>query len=136
MTGRTPAEYRSSVWTGPSRVVFATPEVVRNDLLQGRLHDLKDFGLLVFDECHRSVKEYAYTEVASSYVKSCGYPLILGMTASPGSDLERISMVCKSLFIERVDYRSEEDADVRPYINPVTVEERRVGLPVQYLTAS
>lgn len=134
LTGKSPADYRSSVWAGSSRLIFATPQVVRNDLLQGRL-SLKDFGLLVFDECHRSVKEYAYTEVASSYVKGCPYSLILGMTASPGSDLDRIAMVCKSLFIEQVEYRSEEDEDVKPYINLVTVESKKVALPAEYLPA-
>ncbi len=136
LTGKTPADYRAGVWAGRSRLVFATPEVVRNDLLQGRL-DLKSFGLLVFDECHRSVKEYAYTEVASSYVKKSGppYPLILGMTASPGSDADRVAAVCKSLFIERVEHRSETDDDVRPYINPIAVESRSVTLPAEYLPA-
>jgi Fanconi anemia group M protein len=66
-------------------VVFATPQVVKNDVLLKGLN-LKDFGLLVFDECHRAVKEYAYTEVAQQYVKHSDYPLILGMTASPGSN--------------------------------------------------
>jgi ERCC4-related helicase len=133
LTGKTPADYRASVWSGSSRVVFATPEVVRNDLLEGRL-SLKGFGLLVFDECHRSVKEYAYTEVANSYVKSRPpYPLILGMTASPGSDVERVAAVCKSLFIEQVEHRSEEDEDVRPYVNPIAVESRSVALPPRYL---
>jgi Fanconi anemia group M protein len=133
LTGKTPADYRTSVWEGSARLIFATPEVVRNDLLQGRLN-LKDFGLLVFDECHRSVKEYAFTEVASSYVEHCPYPLILGMTASPGSDLDRIAMVCKSLFIEQVEYRSDDDEDVKPYINLVTVESKKVSLPAQYLS--
>ncbi|MBI4257852.1 MAG: DEAD/DEAH box helicase family protein, partial [Thaumarchaeota archaeon] len=131
LTGKTPADYRNSVWSGSSRLVFATPQVVRNDLLQGGL-TLKGFGLLVFDECHRSVKEYAYTEVAASYVKSSPYPLILGMTASPGSDLDRVMNVCESLFIEHVEYRSDEDPDVKPYINPVTVEGRTIKLPLQY----
>jgi ERCC4-related helicase len=135
LTGKTPADYRASVWAGRSRMVFATPEVVRNDLLQGRL-SLRGFGLLVFDECHRAVKEYAYTEVASSYVKSGQpYPLILGMTASPGSDADRVAAVCKSLFIERVEHRSETDVDVSPYINPIAVESRSVALPSQYLPA-
>jgi len=135
LTGKTPADYRASVWAGRSRLVFATPEVVRNDLLQRRL-SLEGFALLVFDECHRSVKEYAYTEVASSYVKSGPqYPLILGMTASPGSDVDRVAAVCKSLSIEQVEHRSETDDDVRPYINPITVEQRSVALPAEYLPA-
>src|SRR5580692_4161893 len=121
LTGKTPADFREITWSGRSRLVFATPEVVRNDLLSKKVN-LKDFGLLVFDECHRSVKEYAYTEIASQYVKSSGYPLILGMTASPGADVQRVRMVCESLFIEHVEYRSDEDPDVTPYIHPIAVD--------------
>ena len=99
--------------------------MVRNDLLAKRVN-LSGFGLLVFDECHRSVKEYAYTEIASQYAKTSDYPLILGMTASPGSDVQKVKMVCESLFIEHVEYRSDEDPDVKPYINPITVEWKTV----------
>jgi len=132
LTGKTPAEYRRAVWDGSPRIVFATPQVVRNDLLEGRL-SLKDFGLLVFDECHRAVKEYAYTEVAKTYVSESIYPLILGMTASPGSDPKRVEEVCQALYIEHVECRSEEDPDVKPYIHPIEVEWRRVDLPREYL---
>ncbi|MEM3538832.1 MAG: helicase-related protein, partial [Nitrososphaerales archaeon] len=102
-----------------------------NDILMRGLN-LNNFGLLVFDECHRSVKEYAYTEIAQHYVKQSDYPLILGMTASPGSDIERVRMVCESLFIEHVEYRCDEDDDVRPYIQPIHVEWKRVNLPLNY----
>jgi Fanconi anemia group M protein len=74
ITGKTPADVRKAVWRGASRLVFATPQVVKNDVLLKGL-SLRDFGLLVFDECHRSVKEYAYTEVAQQYVKQSSYPL-------------------------------------------------------------
>ena len=112
-------------------MVFATPQVVRNDLLAKRM-TLSGFGLLVFDECHRSVKEYAYTEIASQYAKSSDYPLILGMTASPGSEMERVRNVCESLFIEHVEYRNDEDPDVRPYVQPITMESKTVDLPPGY----
>jgi len=131
LTGKTPADFREVTWNGKSRLVFATPEVVRNDLLAKRM-DLSGFGLLVFDECHRSVKEYAYTEIANQYAKVSGYPLILGMTASPGSDVEKVKMVCESLSIEHVEYRTDEDPDVRPYIHPITVEWKTVDLPPAY----
>ncbi len=131
LTGRVPSDYREAIWKGSSRIVFATPQVVRNDILMKGLK-LNDFGLLVFDECHRSVKEYAYTEIAQHYVKNSDYPLILGMTASPGSDIERVRMVCESLFIEHVEYRCDEDDDVKPYVQPIHVEWKRVNLPLQY----
>ena len=131
LTGKTPADFREVTWNGKSRLVFATPEVVRNDLLAKRVN-LSGFGLLVFDECHRSVKEYAYTEIASQYAKTSDYPLILGMTASPGSDVQKVKTVCESLSIEHVEYRSDEDPDVRPYIHPITVEWKTVDLPPAY----
>ncbi|MEM3451886.1 MAG: helicase-related protein, partial [Nitrososphaerales archaeon] len=131
LTGKIPSDYREAVWKGASRIIFATPQVVRNDILMRGLN-LNNFGLLVFDECHRAVKEYAYTEIAQHYVKQSDYPLILGMTASPGSDIERVRMVCESLFIEHVEYRCDEDDDVRPYIQPIHVEWKRVNLPLNY----
>jgi len=131
LTGKTEASLREVVWSGRSRVVFATPEVVRNDLLAKRM-TLGGFCLLVFDECHRSVKEYAYTEIADQYARSSAYPLILGMTASPGSEVERVRNVCESLFIEHVEHRTEEDPDVRPYVQPIAVEAVTVDLPQEY----
>src|SRR2546426_3301090 len=128
LTGMMPSEYRSDVWSGKARVVFATPQVVRNDIREGRL-DLRGFGLIIFDECHRAVKEYAYTEVAESYLKVNPYPRVLALTASPGSDPERIREVCGSLAIEHVESRSDTDPDVCAYINPVTVQWREVALP-------
>jgi Fanconi anemia group M protein len=132
LTGETPPEIRKIVWEGEARIAFSTPQVVRNDLLEHRL-SLENYALLVFDECHRAVKEYAYTDIAKLYVSQARYPIILGMTASPGSDLDRVLAVCRNLYIERVEYRSEEDSDVKPYIQPIEIEWKRVNLPAEYL---
>jgi len=132
LTGRTPPSRRSFIWDGDARIYFSTPQVVRNDLLDRRLN-LEMFGLLVFDECHRAVKEYAYTDIARYYVSQARYPLILGMTASPGSDIKRVLEVCRNLYIERVEFRSEYDPDVKPYVHPIEVEWKRVNLPGGYL---
>jgi Fanconi anemia group M protein len=135
LTGKTPARLRAKTWKSQARIFFATPQVVKNDLEKGVL-SLEDFCLLVFDECHRARKDYAYTAIARIYPQQCNWPLILGMTASPGSNLERIREICEALFIEQIEFRSEEDWDVKPYINPVKVEWRRVRLPKQYEKAS
>ncbi len=132
LTGETPPEYRKIIWEGEARIVFSTPQVVRNDLLEHRV-SLENYGLLVFDECHRAVKEYAYTDIAQFYVSQAKYPLILGMTASPGSDLNRVLDVCRNLYVERVEYRSEEDPDVKSYIQPIEIEWKRVNLPKEYV---
>jgi len=132
LTGMTHPEIRKIVWEGEARVVFSTPQVVRNDLRDHKV-SLENYGLLVFDECHRAVKKYAYTDIAQFYVSQARYPIILGMTASPGSDLDRVLAVCRNLYVERVEYRSDEDPDVKPYIQPIELEWKRVNLPREYL---
>jgi Fanconi anemia group M protein len=136
LTGKTPVAYRKQVWDGKARIIFATPQVVKNDLAENAQLTLKDFSLLVFDECHRARKEYAYTDVARKYVEQSAWPMILGMTASPGADKKKIEEICKALFIEQVEYRSEEDPDVAPYVNPVEVEWRHVDLLAEYIELS
>jgi len=131
LTGKTPAAYRKQIWDGKARIIFSTPQVVKNDLENCYL-TLNGFSLLVFDECHRARKEYAYTDVAKKYVEQSPWPMILGMTASPGADKKKIDETCQALFIEQMEYRSEEDPDVAPYINPVEVEWKHVDLPNGY----
>ena len=132
LTGKTPPEYRMSVWEGDARVIFSTPQVVKNDLLEKRLM-LEEYGLLVFDECHRAVKNYAYTSIAKYYLSQAKYPLVLGMTASPGSDTRRFLDICRNLFIEQIEYRNEDDPDVQPYLQPIDVKWKRVDLPQEYV---
>ena len=62
LTGKTEQHYRSALWGSIAKIFFATPQVVRNDLLNNTLV-LSDYSLLMFDECHRAVKNYAYTDI-------------------------------------------------------------------------
>jgi len=133
VTGRMPPATRRRVWE-KGRVFFATPQLVRNDVEAGIL-DLSQFSLLIFDEAHRGVKKYAYTEIAKSYLENNPYPLILALTASPGGERERLDHVCRALYIERVEYRSESDPDVAPFIPGTRVEWRLVELPKEYRRA-
>ncbi|HJT49989.1 MAG TPA: helicase-related protein [Nitrososphaeraceae archaeon] len=132
VTGKTAPEFRSAVWNQKQiRLVFATPEVVRNDLVEGRL-SLSDFALLVFDEAHRAVKDYAYTVIAKYYVKQSSHPVLIGLTASPGADKDRVQEVCDNLSIENIQYRTEDDNDVKAYVNPIDVKWEWVSLPWEY----
>jgi ERCC4-related helicase len=132
ITGKTPPLPRTAIWNNRDiRLVFATPEVIRNDLHDNRLN-MNDFSLLIIDEAHRAVKDYAYTAIASQYVNQSEHPVILAMTASPGSDSKRINDVCKNLFIEHIEYRTEEDIDVKPYINSINVNWQWVSLNSEY----
>jgi ERCC4-related helicase len=134
LTGKVSSIYRRKVWDEYAKIIFATPQVVRNDLKSENM-SLKNFSLLVFDECHRARKDYAYTFVAKKYFEQSSWPIILGMTASPGADNKKIKEICKALYIEHIECRSEEDEDVSPYVNPVDVDWRMVDLPKEYRDA-
>ncbi|MFL6460430.1 MAG: helicase-related protein [Nitrososphaeraceae archaeon] len=133
VTGKTLPEYRSAVWNQRRiRLLFATPEVVKNDISERRL-SLSDFSLLVFDEAHRAVKDYAYTSIARHYIQQSSNPLLLALTASPGAERKRVQEVCDNLFVENMEYRTEEDPDVKPYVNPIDVKWEWFNLPEEYM---
>jgi ERCC4-related helicase len=109
-------------------VISATPQTIQNDI-RNDIIDLYEFSLLVVDECHRSVKKYAYPFVARQYMEKSKYPRILGLTASPGSDEDKIKRICKNLFVDAVEIRTDSDEDVKPYIKEIETEYVKVELP-------
>ena len=50
--------------------------------------------------------------------------------------MERIQEINRNLFIKQVESRTEYDDDVKPYVQAVSVEWRRVGLPPSYRAIS
>jgi Fanconi anemia group M protein len=54
------------------------------------------------------------------------------MTASPGAERKRIQEVCNNLFIEHIEYRSEDDPDVKPYVNAIDVKWEWLNLPEEF----
>lgn len=132
VTGKISPSTRKMIWDNKTiKLIFATPEVIRNDLNESRL-DLRDFGLIVFDEAHRAIKDYAYTLISKKYMQQSPNPHIVAMTASPGSDKNRIQQICNNLYIEHIEYRNEEDADVKPYVNPIELEWEFLELSEKY----
>lgn len=125
MTGENPPEEREAIWI-ESDVIASTPQVVANDLRQERV-GLRDVRLIVFDEAHRAVGNYAYVDVAKEYHDYHG--LVLGMTASPGSSKARIQEVCANLGIERIEMRTESDQDVAKYVHDIEMDAIEVEAP-------
>jgi len=133
-TGEVPPADRKDAWA-EGRVVVSTPQVIENDLAEGRI-TLKNVDLIVFDEAHRAVGDYAYVAIGKRFVETGG--LVLGMTASPGSDVGKIAEVCDNLGITNVEIRSELDEDVVKYTQDVDVQYIAVNVqegmgPVVYL---
>jgi ERCC4-related helicase len=127
-TGTVRRPIRQGGWD-TADAVFATPEIVANDLAAGR-YDLREVRLVVFDEAHHAVGKYAYVPVAERFrsERSAGSRL-LGLTASPGGRDERIEEVLAVLGGPRIEARSREDPGVREHVQEVSVEYRWVELP-------
>ena len=117
-TGEVHPDERKDEWR-VHRLIVSTPQVIENDLLEGRI-GLADVDLIVFDEAHRAVGDYAYVTIGKWYAQRDGR--VLGMTASPGSNVSKIAEVCENLGITGVEIRSEFDEDVAKYTQDVTTE--------------
>jgi Fanconi anemia group M protein len=126
-TGEAPPAERTGDWNRAT-VILATPQVIKNDLIAGR-YTLADVTLLVVDECHRAVGNYAYVFLAQRYLATADKPLLLAMTASPGGVQEKVQEVCANLGITQVETRTETDPDVSPYVFERELDFISIDLP-------
>jgi Fanconi anemia group M protein len=126
LTGEVGKKKRKEMYA-QARIIVATPQVIQNDIISGDV-DIKGFSLVIFDEAHRAVGNYAYVFIAKKYRESREDHLILGITASPGGDEEKIMEIIQNLGIENVEIRTEEDADVKKYVKGFKI--RWVELPM------
>jgi ERCC4-related helicase len=131
LTGEISPQKRQKMW-GEFKILFMTPQVLQNDLLAGR-YSLDDVSLVVFDEAHRAVGEYAYAFIARQYLKQAQSALILALTASPGSEIEKIREVVTNLGVENIEIRTRESPDVAPYLPPVEFEWYEIQLPTEFM---
>lgn len=131
VTGTISPVKRKLLWK-KLRVAFMTPQVLQNDIISEN-YSIKDTSLIIFDECHRAVGDYAYCFIAKKYIESAKAPQILGLTASPGSTQEKINEIKENLFINHVEIRTENDVDVKPYIQNVDNHWIKVKLPIEFI---
>jgi len=118
LTGDMRPEARASL---SQRILFLTPQVLENDLIAGRI-SLEDVVLMVVDEAHRAVGNYSYVFIAQEYMKQGRKPLLLGLTASPGSAREKIEEVKRNLAVQFIETRTDRSPDVKPYVKTISVE--------------
>ncbi|MFO7793025.1 MAG: DEAD/DEAH box helicase [Candidatus Saliniplasma sp.] len=124
-TGDVKPEEREELWKNTD-VIVSTPQVIRNDLMAQRI-SLDDVSMVIFDEAHRAVGGYSYVYIAEQYKKRDG--LVLGLTASPGSETEHITSVCETLDIENVEIRTKYDPDVVNHVQKMDIKWIDVKLP-------
>ena len=126
-TGEVSPEKRKKQWD-ESRIIVSTPQVIENDLLSHRI-SLTDVSFIIFDEAHHAMGKYAYVFIAEMYQKQSISHHILGITASPGREMDKILDVCANLFIENVEIRTKYDADVKPYVHDLHIAWKQVAVP-------
>lgn len=129
VTGEVRPDDREDIWDGnEGRVIFATPQVIENDILANRL-DFSDISYIVFDEAHRATGDYAYTFIAEEYnsVKDEDR-LITGLSASPGSSEQDILQLCKTLGVTNVEILSSDDDLITDHISVPEVKARKVDI--------
>ena len=123
VTGEDLISKRKKLWI--NSIVCATPEITRNDLQRGVVTS-DQFSLIIFDEAHRAVGDYAYTSIANSFSNNVRF---LAMTATLPSDKQKADEIVKTLRIERVLHKTDDSPDVKPYLQETKTEWINVELP-------
>ncbi|OAA33010.1 ATP-dependent DNA helicase mph1 [Moelleriella libera RCEF 2490] len=121
LTGDVPPALRVDEWE-TKRVFFMTPQTLMNDLSHGYA-DPKSIALIVIDEAHRAVGEYAYAKVTKfmrRYTKSFR---VLALTATPGSKIETVQEVIDNLGISHCEIRTEDSIDIRQYVHDRNIQQ-------------
>ena len=117
ITGEDLLVRRKKLWI--NSIICATPEITRNDIIR-KIVDIKQFSLIIFDEAHRAVGDYAYTSIADQFSDTS--VRMLGMTATLPSEKEKAREICSNLRIKEIAERSDSSPDVKPYIQETNTE--------------
>ncbi|MFH1501161.1 MAG: DEAD/DEAH box helicase [archaeon] len=129
-TGKTSADNRKKLWQNAD-IIFSTPQCIGNDV-KNNLYNLAEISLLIEDEAHRCIKNYSYTYVAKKYMEQAKSAHVLGLTASPGYEKQKIKEICKNLGIKTVEVRTRESEDVKPYIQELKFDIVKVDFPGEF----
>lgn len=124
LTGEDTLTKRKKLWA--NSVICATPEITKNDL-ERQIVSAEQFSLVIFDEAHRTVGDYAYSWIAQKFAGT--NTRIMGMTATLPSEKEKATEIITTLRIASVAQRNEQSPDVKPYIQHTTTEWVKVDLP-------
>lgn len=127
MTGTMHSRKRDLEWSS-KRVFFATPQVIENDLKSDIL-PADQVRCIVIDEAHRAQGEYAYVGIVRRLHEANrnGFR-VLALSATPGSDIERVKQVLLNLYIKELVFRSEDSIDLIQYKNQKTTKAWTVAL--------
>ncbi|MFX1282186.1 MAG: DEAD/DEAH box helicase family protein [Promethearchaeota archaeon] len=125
VSGEVPPPKRKESYPN-AKIIVGTPQTIENDVTYDRL-DLRKIGLICIDEVHRATGDYAYVGIAAQAKSQ-----IIGFTATPGNNPEKILEVCENLKITKVSVTDTTDLDVKEYISIHTPKVIWIKLPEKY----
>jgi len=114
MTGAMKAETRKLMWKSKN-AFFVTPQIMKNDIDNG-ICPASKVVCVVFDEAHKATGKYVYCSLVDDLNKATDSTYrILALSATPGNTVSVIQHVIDNLQIAKVEFRSEDDPDTKPY---------------------
>lgn len=119
ITGQDPNWEREEKWA--KKVVCATPQIMRGDLKR-RLVNLESISLIVFDEAHRAVGDYAYCTIAEKFADANPDARVIGMTASLPSERDKVFVILRTLGVQNIEFRDHDSADVKSYVQETKID--------------
>jgi ATP-dependent DNA helicase MPH1 len=131
MTGETKASLRAEEWKA-KRIFYMTPQTFENDLCSTAI-SADDVVCVVVDEAHRATGNYAYGKVIRHMMQRNPFFRVLALTATPGSNSEKVQEVVDSLHINLIEIRQEDALDIRKYVH--AKEEHPIVIPLSGLVA-
>ncbi len=124
ITGEDQVTKRQKQWQ--NSVICATPEIAKNDF-DRQIVSPSQFSLVIFDEAHRTVGDYAYAGIAERIAVQ--NVRIMGMTATLPSEKDKANEILRVLKTTCVAQRTEDSPDVKPYIQQTSTQWINVELP-------
>ncbi|MHA1542322.1 MAG: DEAD/DEAH box helicase family protein, partial [Candidatus Hodarchaeales archaeon] len=127
VSGEISPEKREKLYPS-AKIIVGTPQTIENDLLYGRFK-VENIGIACIDEVHRATGAYAYVGIAKQL--KCQ---IIGFTATPGNNTEKILEVCENLQVSKISVTGPTDYDVADFISIHTPKVVWIELPELYKT--
>ena len=118
LTGRISPKQRLEWWT-TRRVFYCTPQTVQKDFTHDA--DAQCFAqqvvCVVLDEAHKASGDYAYTKVIELLEQAGAKFRIVGLSATPGTNIKAINAVVQALRSVKIEARMERHPSVAPYLH-------------------
>ncbi|XP_006009599.1 probable ATP-dependent RNA helicase DDX58 [Latimeria chalumnae] len=114
-----------------NNIIVLTPQILVNVLEDATVPSLSMFSMLIFDECHNTVKNHPYNVLMRNYIdaklnssQTAPLPQIVGLTASVGvgnsrsvqQAVDHICHLCASLDVNVISTVRENKEELERYV--------------------